>query len=255
MTYQIVIISNRPRILLTRTWNKIIIPANLQKRCTIYCPPSVRNEMDELFPGIRKFNDKHKGFRGALLDARKTWKEGAHIVKIDDDVTAIKHLSRIRDPAPDRRSSARGTKLLTVRNVGKVFSMVFSEMKKRNARLGGFYITPNELWMKKSDPITERLTFIYGACFCMIYRAVPFHTIGKVDFERSIHYFIKDGKVLRFNRFAVVSKYKGGTTDTDKKDNAIMVRVYGDFISRIKQNSNGLTSIVFKRGILPPSTP
>lgn len=233
MNYNIVIFSADPNELFAKTWRKIIEPSNLQKKVIIYCPSSVRKRMDELFPNIRKVNDKRKGFKNAVLDARKRWRDGSMIVKIDDDVTDIKYL--------------RKGKLLSFHTkADKVFQLFFREMKKRKARIAGFYPTPNELWMSKAKPISTNLTFIYGACFCMIYQPVPFKTIGKVDFERSLLYFLKDGIVLRFNHYSIVSKYIGGTTDTDVEDNKIMLKNYGQYISRIKRNKDGLTSIVFK---------
>ena len=151
-----------------------------------------------------------------------------NIVCIDDDLTGLIDI-----------------KQEYIRDVNELFLEMFSTMHKEHITLGGFYPTPNPYFMKSRPEITTHLSFIVGACFLFINRAILLEASGKDDYMFSIENFKECGKVLRYNHVAVKYQYKSNLeNDGDLED---LLRRYREYIAYVRRHKKGTTSVVLKK--------
>lgn len=166
------------------------------------------------------------------------FEEGTHLIFLDDDITHI-----------------------DVPNLLEFFHHAFEECKKRKAFLWSVYPTYNPYFRNTKQECTEYLSLCIGAFYGIISRRDPELKVkvslegNKEDVERSILYFKKDGKVLRFNKVGFQTKYYGkvgglGTlkerlptiiSNTDK-----LCEVYPEYGKR-KIRKNGIHEFVLNR--------
>ena len=145
------------------------------------------------------------------------YKEDEIIIQMDDDVRDIKS----------------ALPFLTLVDLG------LSSLEYRTAGLWG--IMPNDDGRKMKDVTTDHLSFIIG-CFFMIrnHKSIVLTQDEKEDYELSILYFIKYGKVLRYQGAGVSTSYqkgKGGLQETDRikrMSDAVdaLVKKYPEYCSR-----------------------
>ena len=121
------------------------------------------------------------------------FEEGTKLIFLDDDITHI-----------------------DVPNLLEFFHHAFEECEKRKAYLWSVYPVYNPFFRKTKQEVTEYLALCVGPFYGVITRKDPdlqtkYSMEGnKEDVERSILYFKKDGKVLRFNKVGFKTKYYGG---------------------------------------------
>jgi hypothetical protein len=172
---------------------------------------------------------------------------GTHIVSIDDDITKI------------------DLSFTDYKSADEFFKCAFEECKNKNAYLWGVYPVCNPLCLTKNKPITEHLVYIIGALYGYINRpndsdldltiCKSIETSNKEDTERSIRYFLKDKKVLRFGRVGIKTQYYGkdggglgklnDRIESMKKSTLLINKTFPE-LTRIKIRENGLYEIIFK---------
>ena len=168
---------------------------------------------------------------------RQYFKEGDHVVEIDDDIEGLFRLS--------------GEKLTKIKDVHGFFLDAFKEAKKEKRYLWGIYPVRNPFFMKHTK--STGLAFILGALHGFIVRHDKSLTPnpkaeGKEDYEQSILYYKKDGGVLRYNDVTVKTKFlaKGGLGEDRFERN----RLSADYLQSkypslvtIFHRKNGMTEI------------
>jgi hypothetical protein len=90
--------------------------------------------------------------------------------------------------------------------VPQLFEECFSIAEKSGCNLWGLHPSDNGLSMK--DMATVGLSYIIGSCFGMkcVYKIDYTNNLTE-DFERTVQYYKKDGKVIRFNGIGIKTKY------------------------------------------------
>ena len=184
---------------------------------------------------------------------------GSCIVSIDDDVESL------------------DLSLTEYKTAHEFFQKAFELCIKEGAYIFGIYPVYNPFFREKRIPITYNLNYIIGAFYGYINRldddlklTLTTECGNKEDVERSILYWLKDGKVVRFNQIGFKTKYygtDGGGLGTFKnrlekmKSYSIAINEKYPDITKIKVRKNGLYEIVFKKmkeqtiPPAPPSTP
>lgn len=134
---------------------------------------------------------------------QKYYAKGTQILFLDDDVESVD---------------------LTLSSMFKGFSLhefvkkAFDICKKENSHIWGIYPVFNPFFRKPKPEVTTSLKYIVGAFYGVINQpnnkklllSITKKFNGqKEDVERTIKYFIQDGKVVRFNRIGFKTKYYG----------------------------------------------
>lgn len=169
---------------------------------------------------------------------------GTRILSLDDDIEAL-------DLSLTDYSSA-----------DDFFRSAFDTCIKENAFIWSPYPVFNEYFRKDRKPVTTDIAYCIGAFFGYINRPndpelmTPLSPNGnKEDVERSIRFYIKDGKIVRFNRVGFKTKYYGtdggglGTFKTrleKMKESAIALNNAFPDLTRIKIRKNGMYEIVLR---------
>ena len=227
MNYTILLPVYNNNILFNNYAYKFIKRYNLQDKCILL----IQNDEDEKnyaeFVDIKKIRCP-PGKGKAVSFMMKQLPIDSQVVCIDDDITGLIDI--------------RGNH---VEDVNKLFIEMFDKMKKENITLSGVYPVANTFFMKGREAITTHLNFIVGACFLFINKRIEIETSGKDDFIFTIDNFNYAGKVLRYNHIAVKYQYKAGIEkENDLQD---FIDKYRDYISYVKYNKNGKTSIILKK--------
>jgi hypothetical protein len=167
-----------------------------------------------------------------------------YIVSFDDDFEKLDlSLSKFADKTLD-----------------EFFHCAYDEMRQRDGYIWGIYPVYNPFWRAKTQEITDCLTYIEGGCYGYINRKTDDLNLtisqnyggNKEDVERSILYFLKDGKTVRFNRVAAWTKCYGkigglGTFNARitpmLEASKALKEAYGE-MGRIKTRKNGMTEFV-----------
>jgi hypothetical protein len=158
---------------------------------------------------------------------------GAHVVSLDDDLEEI-----------DTPGFA---------SLHDFFVQAFEKCVQEKVFLWGVYPVFNPFYRLKRQECTTHLNYIIGAFFGFINRpgliSLTLADDNKEDVERSILYFQKDGKVVRFNRVGMKTKYYGtdgggmGTLEQrrepSKKAVEYLCSTYEDY-GRVVVRDNGL---------------
>ena len=181
-----------------------------------------------------------KGITAQRIFISKYFPVGEHIVSLDDDVEYMSELIN--------------GKLVKISDLNQLFKQGFSDLKRLDLYLFGFYPTGNPFYMESQKPITTNLKFIIGTVHGFINRhdssllpSVP----EKEDVQFTIACFLKDGGVLRYNHIAFKTKFKsnGGLGkiearyESNKKAALYLHKKYPAF-TRIKIRDNGMYEIV-----------
>lgn len=129
--------------------------------------------------------------------------QGTHVVSIDDDVEGLYECKDTQQ------------KPVLMSNVDQYFIHAFEQARRHGAHLWGVYPVLNPFYMKPGD-VSTSLKFILGTLYGFIVRHDPSlmpKLPEKEDVEQSILYYLRDGKVLRFNDVAIKTRFhnpKGG---------------------------------------------
>lgn len=184
-----------------------------------------------------------KGLVNQRKFIRSYFGEGTKIVSMDDDVDSL------------------DLSLTEFKTADEFILNAFETCENEKAFLWGIYPVFNAYFRKERKPVTTEISYIVGAFFGFINRrdADLETTIcsngQKEDVETSIRYYLKDKKVVRFNRIGFKTKYygtDGGGLGTFKerlekmKENAVLLNETFPDITRIKVRKNGMTEIVLR---------
>lgn len=169
---------------------------------------------------------------------------GTYIVSLDDDIEGL------------------DLSLTDFKTADEFFHEAFRTCVKENAFLWSVYPVFNAYFRKERKPVTTDISYAIGAFYGYINRPndpslmTPLSLSGnKEDVERSIRYYLKDGKVVRFNRIGFKTKYygaDGGGLGTFKdrvenmKENAIALNDAFPDLTRIKVRKTGMYEIVLR---------
>ena len=164
------------------------------------------------------------------------------IVSIDDDIQEF--------------IIKKDDKLIPIDDIDHYFTEGFNTLEKENAKLFGFYPVLNKLFMKET--ISTDFRFIIGSCFGYINSHIYLTLSEKDDYQRSILYFLRDKKVVRFNYISMKTKYykmKGGlqsiscrTTNNSRaqeQEKAVkyLIETYPDYFAQKKSFKSGFPEL------------
>jgi len=167
---------------------------------------------------------------------------GEYILNMDDDVEDILELNKPGE-------------LKSIKSLNEFCEAAFLLCKEKKIFLWGVYAVQNPFFMKRIIKIG--LNHIVGSFWGNINRHDPSLKITlrvKEDYERSIKYYEKDGRVLRFNYVTVKTKYynsdEGGlskirTPEIAKKEVEKLITSYPNYV-RIAKYRNGYPEIIIK---------
>lgn len=134
---------------------------------------------------------------------QKYYPRNANLLFLDDDVESV---------------DLTLSQLFKGLSLHSFIKKAFEICKKENAHIWGVYPVFNPFFRKPKPEITTSLKYIVGAFYGIINQQYP-RSLSlsltkkfngqKEDVERSIKYFIQDGKVIRFNRIGFITKYYG----------------------------------------------
>jgi hypothetical protein len=194
------------------------------------------------------YNQLVIGVKGLVQQRRfieLSYPEGTRIVSIDDDIQSL------------------NLTFSQYKSADELFTAAFEECDKQNCFLFGLYPCNNPLILQRNKEITSHLTFIIGAFYGFINQPhdealaltiSPKYNGNKEDVERSIKYFLRDGKVLRFNRVSFKTKYYGkdggglGTLNDriiPMREATLEILEAYSKLTRKKVRPNGLYEVVF----------
>lgn len=169
------------------------------------------------------------------------YKVGTKIVSLDDDIEKI------------------DLSLTAYDSLDNFFQDAFTKCEEKGIYLWSVYPVLNPFFRKDRPDITEGLSFCIGAFYGYINRDDEDLKLcltregNKEDVERSILYWLKDGKTLRFNKIGFKTKYYGvgglgGLKERIElmKRDALAIQAKYPIFTRIKIRKNGLYEIVFK---------
>jgi predicted transport protein len=177
--------------------------------------------------------------RGQRAFIRKYYPKGTCVFSIDDDIEGIYH-------APT--SNNKDLKLVTKLN--KFISDAFGLCKQFNISLWGTSAVLNAFFMHNKG-VSMDLKYICGGAYGEVLdgnKKMDVKLEDKEDFERSIIHFIKCGKVLRYNEYALKTKgYQGAggmqetrTKERVKKSAEFLLKKYPQYckLNTGKKNQN-----------------
>ena len=147
------------------------------------------------------------------------FENGQKIVTLDDDISAINILNTKENCLEEM--NAYSFKLL--------LDHIFNTLIKEKCNLAGIYPVNNHFFMREG--YTQKLRFCIGQFRCFINdRWCEIRQFNLLeDYETTMRYFLKYGKVLRFNYVSVKANYltgKGGmNSNTDRSRTAKEIEV------------------------------
>jgi hypothetical protein len=133
--------------------------------------------------------------------------EGEYLLNMDDDIDAIYKLS-IDTTITDLKKASR-YKLLEIKDdFISLINNTFEICKKENIGLFGIYPVKNGYFMKSLPDITYDLRFCVGTLWgCINDKSIIINIEEKEDFDRTLQYYIKYGKILRLNTITIKTRY------------------------------------------------
>ena len=148
---------------------------------------------------------------------------------------------------------------LACEDLSETISNGFLKMLIERATIWSIYPVDNTMFMFKSIPITTDLRYMIGAFYGIKNtRDILLVDDAVEDRERTILRFIRDKKVVRFNRIGMKTKYfaPGGMMSADRQikhkiSSENLVQKYPDFC-RLKIRKNGYVDCQIKTKISNP---
>lgn len=184
--------------------------------------------------------------------------ENEELICLDDDISGL--VTMIENPqVPDKKKSGRYPMVeITAEQFKACLTDAFRIMREQGINLWGIYPVKNGYFMKDLPERTYDLRFIVGCFWGCINRPDLQVTIEeKEDVERTILYYIRDKKVLRFNRIAPVTKYykqAGGMQargvdrkETSKQSCQYLIDKYPDYCKLYTGKKSGIWEIKLMR--------
>jgi len=166
---------------------------------------------------------------------RRYYPEGTRVFHMDDDIQDI--LKKESDK-----------KMVPIDNLEEeVILRGFDALEEHGANLFGIYAAANAMFMKHR--ISVGLYYCIGSCWGNIIRHDEDLMVtmdDKEDFERTLQYYVKDGKVVRLDDITVKTKYYGTggmqerrTEDTIAEGARTLVERYPGLCTMYKRETTG----------------
>ncbi len=221
--------------------SKINVYVANDEEYTIYKDTLPSNMYNKLVVGI-------KGLVPQRQFISEQFPEGKHIVFIDDDVESV-----------DLSLSPEFKK----KSLDAFIKHAFKATHDEHAYIWGIYPVFNPFFRKGRKEMTTHLTYIVGAFYGIINRPklksiqleLTKENGQKEDVERTIKYYIQDGKVLRFNKIGFTTKYYGkegglGTFEARlvpmKEASERLLKEYPEF-GKVTTRPSGMTEFTLKQ--------
>jgi hypothetical protein len=168
------------------------------------------------------------GIMGVRNFMAQYYKEGTPVVFIDDDIQDLETIPFVKKAKKDEdareelvagENQKEQNKLEPVRNLeADVIFRGFNAMREYQSYIWGIYAAPNGYFLK--NRVAVGLYYIIASFYGTIIRHSKDLLVGtadKEDYERSVLYFIKDGRVVRLDSVTADTDYygeKGGLQET-----------------------------------------
>lgn len=162
-----------------------------------------------------------------------------HLFCLDDDISGF--------------FASDNKKLIPLENLDALIRFGFKKAVQEKASLWSIYPVKNGLWLKNT--ISRGLVFCYGCCFGVINKKdVLIQGQLKEDYERTLKFFKRDGKVLRLNWVAPGQSYrkgKGGlseyrTSERELQECNALIAQYPNEV-KIKEGKGRIDLVFLKR--------
>jgi len=243
MPYTIAIPSyKRSMVLLYRTLNFLERNSIDPKLIYIFIIEEDKEDYDQIPTYL--YNKMVVGVKGIVKQREfieNYFKEGDHIVSLDDDIQDL-IFAKPEEEIP----------------LDEFLNNAFELCKKESAFIWGVYPVGNPFYANRNKWYSTHLTFIIGCFYGFINRPNKEELKGiltnnKEDIEKSIRYWYCDKKVIRFNTVCVKTKYMGkdggglGRLEDRLQDmeNAVkLLHAHYPSITRIRIKKNGEYDLV-----------
>lgn len=228
MKYRIVIPSyKRPEAIRKRTLNYLIDICNIDTKIIDVFVANKKEYEDykylkelgiNIIIGVKLLH-KQRNF------IQNFYNEGTFIMQFDDDIDSLK--------------IKKGKKTEVLKDLDSIIRIGFNECLKHKTKLFGVGAVDNHFFM--NNKISTNLKLCVGACFGIIIDNDIYLSLileEKEDYERTIKYFIKFGKVVRLNMIATKTTYYSGaggmvdnrTEEEQNKSALYLCKKYPDLI-------------------------
>jgi hypothetical protein len=166
---------------------------------------------------------------------------GTLVVSFDDDVESVYKATG---------STQRDKEDI---NLPEFFEYAFNKMEEEKVSIWGVYAVDNPFFMIKSIGVSTNLRYLVGCLFGAKTPFIPLTSHGCIeDKERTLRYYVKEGKTLKFNHIGIKTKYfaSGGLESNDRKtqhhnDTDALVKEYPTLVSKYIRK-NGYADLRFK---------
>ena len=161
--------------------------------------------------------------------------ESEHVVCIDDDITSIK------------LGDISGKLVTKINNLNEIIINGFNLCKENDTALFGLHPSNNCRSLKSKNIITTDLKYIIGALYGVINdKSIKVSIDSAEDFQRSILYYKKYGKVVRMNNMSAFTQYyatggmasNGRTTEIDIIEKTKLCELFPEYCKIYKTNYN-----------------
>jgi len=163
------------------------------------------------------------------------YEEGQKLVCIDDDITSIK------------LGNISGKLVTKINNLNEIIINGFNLCKEHDGALWGLHPSNNCRSLKSKNIITTDLKYIIGALYGVINdKSIKVSIDSAEDFERTILYYKKYGKVVRMNNMSAFTQYyatggmasNGRTTEIDIIEKTKLCELFPEYCKIYKTNYN-----------------
>ena len=257
---------NRSDVIEKKTLTTLLEGGIKPSQIYIFVANEKEKQLYEQIPGKYKIIIGKLGITNQRNFIKHYFKQGDHVVSIDDDVEGIYKLQGQNKVTQNKVTQNKVTqnkvtqnkvtqkvtqKLTKVKDVAAFFQSAFDTLKKENKYLWGIYPVNNPYFMNKT--VSKKLSFIIGALHGYIVRDTPDLTAEvKEDYEQSILHYLKDGGVIRFNNITIKTKFlaPGGVGkdrfQANKKSAKYLQKKYPQLVN-IFHRKNGMAEIRLTR--------
>ena len=179
---------------------------------------------------------------------------GTNIVMMDDDIQEVSEIYYEEDMYKPSKKP--------ILNLNVTFENMFTQMVKEEVTICGVYPIDNAKFALGNPSVSLDFRYVVGAMYLIINTRDP-QTQPQIcdsheDKERTILYFLKEHKILRFNHICIKTKYfaSGGLDHPDRKIQhyefaKTLVQMYPEYLRLKIQKKNGLIDCGFKKVKVP----